>query len=209
MAILAAVLAGCNVLPEKPPRATLYDFGPVASAQPKVAPPAREGAAARQPIALADIETNSRLDGTQLLYRLGYADANELRPYSQARWSQPPAQLFAQRLRDALAESRTVLDPIDAGRVARSGEAAPAVLRITLEDFTHNFESPERSFGVVRLRATLSQRKNGAERVLGQRLFTERRPAPTADAAGGVKALGAASDAAVAQIVQWVDEAGR
>jgi len=33
-----------------------------------------------------------------------------------------------------------------------------------------------------------------------------RRPAPSADAPGGVKALAAASDAAIAELVQWVDQ---
>jgi cholesterol transport system auxiliary component len=32
-----------------------------------------------------------------------------------------------------------------------------------------------------------------------------RRPAPSADAPGGVKALAAASDAAVAEVTQWMD----
>ena len=35
--------------------------------------------------------------------------------------------------------------------------------------------------------------------------FAARRPAPSADAAGGVKALAAASDAAIDELVAWVD----
>ena len=34
-------------------------------------------------IVLAEIESTTRLEGTQVLYRLGYADANELRPYAR------------------------------------------------------------------------------------------------------------------------------
>src|SRR5262245_37580690 len=70
----ALMVAGCGVLPDKPPRATLYDFGPgTVAAAPASAP-------TLPPIALADVDATSRLDGTQMLYRLGYADANELHP---------------------------------------------------------------------------------------------------------------------------------
>ena len=37
----------------------------------------------------------------------------------------------------------------------RSGGVAPRVLRLELEEFSHLFESPTQSSGVVRLRATL------------------------------------------------------
>ena len=91
---LALLLAGCGALPDKPARATLYDFGPgIAASAATGQPPA----AALPTLALAEIESNTRLDGTQILYRLGYADANELRPYGQSRWSLPPAQLLRQR----------------------------------------------------------------------------------------------------------------
>jgi len=44
------------------------------------------------------------------------------------------------------------------------------------------------------------------DRVLGQRTFSAQEPAPSADAPGGVKALAAASDTVVAQVVQWADQ---
>ena len=121
-----ALLAGCGALPDKPARAALYDFGPglVAGAAPPAAP---AGHAAPLPtIALAEIDANSRLDGTQMLYRLGYADANELRPYGQSRWSQPPAQLLAPApARGAGAAGHTVLGPEESATIARTeGRAA-------------------------------------------------------------------------------------
>ena len=195
----ALVLAGCGALPDKPQRATLYDFGPGLSAS------APAGTAALPALALADIETNPRLDGTQLLYRLGYADVNELRPYGQSRWSVPPAQLLRQRLRDGLAQQRPVLGPEESASIARVDGRVPDTLRVSLEEFSHYFESPGSSVGLVRLRATLIRSTPGGDRVIGQRSLTVQRPAPSADAPGGVKALAAASDAAVAELVQWVD----
>lgn len=203
---LALLLAGCGALPDKPARATLYDFGPgIAASAAAASPPA----AALPTLALAEIESNARLDGTQILYRLGYADANELRPYGQSRWSLPPAQLLRQRLRDALSERRTVLGPEESATIARTEGRVPDTLRISLDEFSHYFESAGSSVGLVRLRATLIRGTTGGDRVLGQRTFTVRRPAPSADAPGGVKALAAATDAAVADIVQWVDQQPR
>ena len=78
-------------------------------------------------------------------------------------------------------------------------------LRAELDEFAHVFASPQASEGVVRLRVTVTAPRARAQRLLGQRTFTVRQPAPTADAAGGVAALRAASDEAVRQIVAWVN----
>ncbi|MDH6168783.1 cholesterol transport system auxiliary component [Variovorax boronicumulans] len=201
----SAVLAGCGALPDKPARAALYDFGP----GPVATAPAAAPTAALPTLALAEIESNTRLDGTQILYRLGYADANELRPYGQSRWSQAPAQLLRQRLRDSLAERRMVLGPEESATISRSKGEVPDTLRISLDEFSHYFDSPASSVGLVRLRATLIRGTTGGDRVLGQKTITVRRPAPSADAPGGVKALAAASDAAVAEVTQWMDQLQR
>jgi cholesterol transport system auxiliary component len=42
------------------------------------------------------------------------------------------------------------------------------------------------------------------EQLLAQRTFVVRKPAPTADAPGGVRALTAATDAAAEEIAQWM-----
>ena len=202
-----ALLAGCGALPDKPSRTTLYDFGPGALATSTVGSNATANAAL-PPITLADLDTSAtRLESAALHYRLGYADPHELRPYSGSRWTVPPTQLVRQRLRDALAERRTVLGTLEAANIARAEGRTTDVLRISLEEFSQYFESAGSSVGLVRVRATLVRGSPTGERVLGQRLVTVQRPAPTADAAGGVKALVAASDAAVAEITAWVDQA--
>ena len=197
-------LAGCGALPERPARAVLYDFGPG-----PVAPPASSAPSSPPAIALADIESSMRLESTQVLYRLGYADANELRPYGHARWSVTPVQLVQHRLRDALAASRTVLTTGESATLARVQGQRPNTLRVSLEEFSHYFETPTASLGLVRLRATLVQSTPAGERVLAQRVFAARRDAPSADAAGGVKALAAASEAAIGELVGWVDATTR
>jgi len=200
--VLVALLAGCGSLPDRPARATLYDFGPLLTAP----APAPVDAAPLPTLSLAEIEASARLEGTQILYRLSYADANELRPYGQSRWSVAPNQLVYQRLRDALAQRRTVLNREESATMARTAGRVPRTLRVSLDEFSHYFESPARSAGLVRLRATLIQSAAGGDSVLAQRSFMVQRPAPSTDAPGGVKALVAASDAAIAELVTWVDQ---
>ncbi|MEB0057931.1 ABC-type transport auxiliary lipoprotein family protein [Variovorax sp. LG9.2] len=202
-ALLALLIAGCGALPDKPQRAALYDFGP------GLGTPSATTSTAMPPISLPEIDANTRLDGTQLNYRLGYADANELKPYGQSRWSVAPTQLLRQRLREALSARRTVLGPEESATIARRDGKVPDTLRISLDEFSQYFESQASSVGLVRLRATLVQSTAGGDRVLGQRSFNAQRPAPTGDAAGGVKALAAASDAAIAEMVAWVDQLPR
>ncbi|MGH8847963.1 MAG: ABC-type transport auxiliary lipoprotein family protein, partial [Polaromonas sp.] len=82
---MAWVLGGCS-LPDKPTRATLYDFGPGTLAPQPATHQAPLPTLA--PLALDEISTpGGALDNMAVLYRLGYADAQQLRPYSQARWS--------------------------------------------------------------------------------------------------------------------------
>lgn len=209
-ALLAASLAGCAG-PDRPVRAVQYDFGPGATAaQPpagEAPPPQRAAPQPLQPLLqLAEIDTGATFDGTAVLYRLAYADANQLRHYAQARWVAPPAQLVRQRLREALGRKRVVLNPGESAALARGDGPAPRVLRLELEEFSQLFDAPARSAGVVRLRATLLESTPAGEKLLAQRSIVAQRPAATADAPGGVRALAAATDAAVQEIEQWLQQ---
>ena len=248
----AFALSGCSALPDKPTRATVYDFGPGAVAlqptniQPSNMQPANIQPSNRQPpvpnlpspftlapLALDEVQASAALDSTAVLYRLAYADAQALRPYAQARWSMTPAQLLRQRLREHLSLRRAVLNVGEGSASVASGAVgatatgtaaagtnaavaatvsatatatAPALLRIELEEFSQLFESPTASTGLLRLRATAVQPSPQGERLMGQRSFIVQRPAPSADAAGGVRALTAATDAAVEEIDQWLQQ---
>ncbi|HMA08926.1 MAG TPA: ABC-type transport auxiliary lipoprotein family protein, partial [Ramlibacter sp.] len=160
--------------------------------------------AERPLLVLADIESSGALDSSAFLYRLGYDDVHQLRPYANARWSAPPPQLIRQRLREQLARDGPVLDLGESSALARSAGAMPRILRIELEEFSHYFETPAQSWGLVRLRATLLDNTPAGERLVDQRSIVVRTPAPTPDAPGGVRALAAATDGAAEQIAQWV-----
>ena len=183
---LVALTGGCSSL-QAPPARVVYDFGPG-----QIGPTPETRMAPAPALALAEMEPSPALDGTSVLYRLAYADAQQLQPYALARWSMPPAQLVRQRLRDALGQRGPVLNPGE-GNVS-------TVLRVELDEFSQLFEAPDRSAGLVRMRATLTRN----ETLLAQRSFVVQRPAPTPDASGGVRALLAATDAAVAEMGAWL-----
>lgn len=201
----AAVLAGCSALPAPPTRAVQYDFGPGAMA---IAPSDRR--APLPPLALADVEaTGMPESSTSVLYRLAYSDAQQPRPYAQARWSQPPAVLVQQRIREHLGLRRAILNTSDAAVQARVANKRPTVLRLELEEFSHVFTSATESAGLVRLRATVAEPTHLGENLVGQRVFIVQRPAATADAAGGTRALAEAANQAAREVDEWLEQVGR
>ena len=199
------LLSACAALPDKPVRAVTYDFGPGAVVAASV--PSSNSLQALPPIALAEIESSAALNSNGVLYRLMYYNAQELRPYAQARWSMPPAQLLRQRLSAQMGQSRAVVNPgeaITTSAATTVGNGGPWTLRLELDEFSQLFQSTSASVGLLRLRATVVQSALQGERLLGQRTFVVQRPASTADVTGGVQALTAASDAVVIEIDQWL-----
>ena len=193
---MALGLGGCAPL-QPQPRATVYDFGPGAVS---VAPANRM--AARPALVLSDVEASAALDSTAVLYRLAYSDAQQLRPYAHARWSMSPSQLLRQRLREQLALHRPVLNAAQGVVVGK-----PAMnLHLDLDEFSQLFDSAQHSNGLVRVRATLGQGGEGVERLLAQRSFVVQRPAASADAPGGVRALTQATDALIEEIELWLQQ---
>ncbi|MFZ2388271.1 MAG: ABC-type transport auxiliary lipoprotein family protein [Polaromonas sp.] len=196
------VLGGC-ALPDKPTRASMYDFGPgVLLTQPAT----RQ--AALPPLAIEDIATSGgALDNMAVLYRLGYDDAQQLRPYSRARWSMPPAQLVHQRLREKLSQRRAVFRAGSSLALNRGQSAVlPYKLRLELEEFSQLFTAPDASVGLIRLRATVVEVTSSGEKLMGQRNVVVQRPAASADAPGGVRALTEATDAAIEELDQWLQQ---
>ena len=185
----ALLLSACGSLPDKPVRPQIYDFGPISS-QSSAMP-------AGVPIALAPFDAPRSLDGTIIIYRLAYSDAQVPHPYAHARWSMPPAQLLHQRVRAELAKNHPVV-------FVGEGQAR-IELRLEIDEFSQVFDSPSQSHGLVRAHVTAMAPNNRGDRLLGQRSFAVQVPAPTPDAPGGVKALTQASDQLTQDIAKWVD----
>ncbi len=195
VAALVALLGACSAPAQRP---AVYDFGP--GQVPSSIPASLSSSqASLPPLLLADIDASSALDGSAVLYRLLYADAQQLRPYAQARWSMAPAQLLRLRLRQQLGQRRSVLSPGDA--------LAPGtlVLRLELEEFSQLFASAQTSSVLLRVRATLSR---SPSKPLAQTSLVVQRPAASPDAAGGVQALALATDELTQQLDAWLQQAG-
>ncbi|SAK39251.1 lipoprotein [Caballeronia pedi] len=180
------MLAGCGSTSTVMPNAR-YDLGaaPVTDGTANVAP--------TPPVKVLAVAAPRSLETDAFAFRLSYVDAQRTGSYSNSHWTMPPAQLLTQRLREALAARGPILSGADPVR-------AVPLLEVELTGFEQVFDAPEQSHGLVSVRATLTQQG----RVVGQRSFAASAPAPSADAAGGARALAAASDDVIAQLSAWL-----
>lgn len=189
-AVLAVSVAGCAT---KSVSNTVYDFGPLPVAT-AAAGAATAPAAAIPALVVADVNGPASLDSNRMYYRLLYANAQQARPYSQNAWSVTPLQLLTQRLRARLAQAGVkVLATTDAA-------VGMPVLRLEADNFSQNFDSQTSSSGQVSLRASLFRN----HKLVDQKTFTRSTAAPSADAAGGARALAASTDAVAADILAWL-----
>lgn len=184
----AAVMAcaGCSIAPPVAPEFTNYDFGP--------APRAARLASLRRTLVVYDAGAPAWVDSTLIHYRLAYQDAPRPRAYADSRWVMSPALLFSNRLRGQLAASGT-------GSIVQPGDGTRAgyALRVELEEFVQVFDAPGRSRALLQVRVLLSADRE----FVAQKTFRVEQPSHTADADGGVRALIAASDAAIDELIAW------
>jgi cholesterol transport system auxiliary component len=181
----SALLAGCAT---KPDPTALYDFGPLRMA------PATAALPALPPVSVADVNTPAWLDSTTMFFRLNYQNDLQPRPYAHSRWAMPPTQLFAQRLKSRIAQAGGAALP------ASDGAMNVPVLRIEADDFIQIFDEPGQSNAQIGMRAALFHGRI----LVAQKAFLKHAPAPTADAAGGARALAAASDAIITDMMTWL-----
>ncbi len=180
------LLAGCAG--DKPPGTTTFDFGPAVVAA--AAAPAR---APIEAIVVSDATGHAALDSERMYYRLSYDDPLQARAYANSRWSATPLQMVTQRLKSRLAQAGAkVLSVTDAS-------AGVPILRIELDDFTHNFESASASHGQLVARVSLFQ----GRRLVDQKTFSRKTEAG-ASAAGGARALAASTDAVALDVNAWL-----
>lgn len=171
---LSALLSACSI-GKAPPLAAQFDLGPLPRTQVQAAAPSLQLLELSAPIWLAT---------PGIAYRLDYVDPYRREVYRDSRWAAPPSALLGERLRQHFAE-------------AAPAAGAPLVLRLELEAFDQRFGSATRSTVVLRVRARLG------EPVVRQQVFEIEKAAPSADAAGAVQALAAASDELAAQLQAW------
>ncbi|HWP00417.1 MAG TPA: hypothetical protein VNL74_07315 [Methylococcus sp.] len=89
LSLWVMVVPACTVLPERPPQATVHDFGPW------------QGDETRAHWSTVEITAPDWLQEERIRYRLLYANPTAVRFYTQDRWVAPAPVLLAQRLRAA------------------------------------------------------------------------------------------------------------
>lgn len=181
----AALLAGCAAT--KSPSNALYDFGPAAT-------PAGTAAAPLPALVVTDVTGSPALDSERMFYRLNYSDPLQARAYANSRWSATPLQMVTQRFKSRIAQAGV--------KVVSATDASNGIplLRVEVDDFTHNFDSATQSYGQVVLRASLFQ----GHTLVDQKTFSRKTDSSSADAAGGTRALAASTDALAADILAWL-----
>ena len=194
MRLLAAAIvlfasSGCSLMGSKDPPKVNFDFGPPPAASVARYTSNYSGVS----IVVYEVAAPGWMDSSSMYYRLAYQNAASPMPYAQSEWVMSPAALLTQRLRSSLGASS-----VGELRSVASDDPAVYALRSELFEFEQVFDQPGRSRGVLRLRATLERRGMWA-----QRAFVIEKPAPTADAAGGVTALSQCADELAVLINQW------
>lgn len=187
--LLVMMLAACSLGPEKKDAATTYDLG-AASASPTGQPRIRASLLVHAVAAPGWLESNA------IVYRLNYQDAARQLNYANSRWAAPAAAMLTQQLRARLAAAS------DGGIVSiADGARADYALRVELEEFSQVFDTAQTSRAVIVARASIV---NVARRTLYvQKTFTAEKPAASANAEGGVRALAGASSELVDAVVAW------
>lgn len=176
--LAVCVLVGCISAPKSPATSVAYDFGLPAV---RLVP---EGYG----IVLAlELKSPGWFDSPNVDYRLAYEDPLKRYEYAGSRWAANPGVLIAQSLRQHLGIAQAV--------------AADCLLRVEIQEFSQVFDSPQLSHGVLQASAILVGQKR---QFVADRQISIRRPAMTADADGGVKALVAASMEFGRQLSEWL-----
>jgi cholesterol transport system auxiliary component len=187
--LLLATLSGACITGGAPsPSPTLYDLGTL---------PTKPLVQADLPtLAIARVTAPDWLNSPQIYYRLAYVNDQQPRPYASSQWIMSPASLFEERIKSHIGQA--------GGQVvsATSGASRLPTVRIEIEDFTHVFESPEKSYAQLVARVSVLDRR----KLVSQRTFTQHVPAPTPNAEGGTKAIAQATDAMMADILRWLDK---
>jgi cholesterol transport system auxiliary component len=186
---VAAILGGCAI--DRGQRATLFDLGPLSTAQ---AMPPSPQAAALPAISVAEVNVPPWLDTQRMYYRLVYANDLQPQPYADNRWSMPPAQLFGQRLKARFAQAGAVV------LSASDGALKLPLLRIEMDEFSQHFSDTTHSTAQIALRASLFHGRT----LVAQQTFLQQAVAPTNDASGGARGLAAASDATIGAMLVWL-----
>jgi len=189
LGVLCVLVVSCSFGPGSTPPIAIYDFGVDAPRLPAVH--------VSTALAFDDVSAPPWLHSPAIVYRLGYRDIAQLQSYSLSRWTAAPTVLVTQRLRSALAK-------VAIGRFSTvaDGVRSSYVPRVELNNFVQVIDAPNSARGIIRARASLIDTAGHSMRA--QRIFEVDQPSQSVDAPGAVRALRAATDVLIAQMIEWI-----
>ncbi len=149
----------------------------------------------RIPIATVDVQAASWLSGPAMHYRLAYAEPLRRQTYAESRWAAPPAELL-----ETFLKRRIIF-----GQPDFSG--AGCRLQLVVDEFEQRFDDPQKSHTTLAVRALLTPLHGGD--MLSKKAFLVQKPAPAADARGGVTAARDAVQVLADELGNWLGELAR
>ena len=186
--LVAVSLAGCTGVLRNTRSVDIYDFGQ---------PAQRIGDdPARQSLRLAlEVKSVAALDSLHIDYRLAYDDPLKRRRYAESRWASAPAVLLQQSLRQQLGFVRE-----------NGGITADCLVYVEIQEFSHVFDSPQDSRGVLHGQFGLV---DGKRRLLASQAVSIEQRASSPDAPGGVRALVQSSRELGRIVAGWLERHGK
>lgn len=182
--IALVALAGCVAPPRSGAVVSVYDFGPPTATAANVMT-----SSGRQMV--LEVRAVPWLDAPGITYRLAYDEPLKRRQYAESRWASPPALLLAQHL-----IQKTGLVN------ANGGAVTSCVTRLSLQEFSQLFKTPQTSHAIVQGQVDVV---DGKRRIVATQNLRAQTRAASADAQGGVSALVTASGDLAVQLGDWLD----
>lgn len=198
---MALISTGCISLPHPQNGEHQAQYTLTGGSADTVAPAAAAGNGAKaraKVLRVAEVAVPTWLNSNAIFYRLDYRNNSRIASYSESTWVSSPAAMLTMLLQHKLTASPAWSAVIGPGDTA----SAAYTLRVQLMDFQQDFSSPKRSHCLLVASATVID--NSAQTVAGQKTFTRKRPAPSPDAAGGVRCLSQASLHFTKDLRRWL-----
>ena len=190
-------LTGCAITTQNEKPVSVYDFGlPQISSKNSTTDDQQH---LSRSLLVAEAKSPVWLNNNTIQYRLAYRDPTQSYKYANSRWSASPATLLTHHIRNniSITTNNKVLSSTDSVR-------ADFILRLELEEFSQIFDAIDNSHVLIKLRASLINRSS---RLLkAQHSFNIKLAAPTANAAGAVKALAKSSDKLTGELINWLSK---
>lgn len=157
----------------------------------------------RGTLRIATLGAPSWLNTRDMYYQLDYHNRNQVSAYSRSRWLAPPPTMLAAVLVEQLSRARLWQAVVG----SRTDILADYTLYLHLNRFQQIFKTPNQSYGLIVVRASLIDDHDDS--AIAQKEFHFEVRAPTSDAIGGVTAMSHASHDLAVAVEKWLERVSK